>query len=491
MAFRRFRQPLVGLFAATLAAAVGSCSSSATKPSLTTAELMDPQTCQGCHPQAFQDWSGSMHAYAADDPVFLAMNARAQRETQGAIGTFCVKCHAPMAVATGATTGADVESLPTAMKGVTCYFCHSATAVTGAHDNPITLATDGVLRASIQDPTPNPAHAMAYEGLLDRNDPSSASLCGSCHDIVNTLGTPLERTYEEWQGTLFSHAPLELTCGQCHMDSSQGQAASYPGAPPRKVHSHQFPGVDVALTTFPQADVQQAAVQSFLDTTLQAALCVKGVAGQVTLQVVLDNVGAGHEWPSGATQDRRAWVELQAFQGSTSFYQSGVVADGQSVLSLADPDLWLIRDCIFDGQGKEVNMFWQAANHDSNQLPGPTTNVQTDPAYYLTHVFRNYPAATSTPTVLALMPDRVTMRVRLVPVGLDVLDDLVQSGDLDAGVKAAMPTFSLAGTTLEWTAAAATIKYLDQGLPVLCVSSGLVTGASTATPAAEHTLCKP
>jgi hypothetical protein len=39
-----------------------------------------------------------MHAYAAEDPVFLAMNARGQRETQGALGAFCVNCHAPLAV---------------------------------------------------------------------------------------------------------------------------------------------------------------------------------------------------------------------------------------------------------------------------------------------------------------------------------------------------------------------------------------------------------
>ena len=44
-----------------------------------------------------------MHAYAAEDPVFLAMNQRLQRETGGALGDFCVRCHAPMAVREGAT----------------------------------------------------------------------------------------------------------------------------------------------------------------------------------------------------------------------------------------------------------------------------------------------------------------------------------------------------------------------------------------------------
>jgi hypothetical protein len=491
---KRALTSLLCLLCPVLAAALTACSKTAPGPTLTTAELMDPTTCQGCHPTAFLEWSGSMHAYASEDPVFLAMNARAQRETSGALGSFCVNCHAPMALRTGATKdGTNLATVPAALKGVTCYFCHSVEAVTGTHDNPLTLATDGVMRAGLQDPLPNTAHDAAYAKLLDRGDPSSASLCGSCHDIVNTLGVHLERTYEEWQGTLFSHAPLELTCGECHMDGSQGLAASYPGAATRTVHSHQFPGVDLALDpTFPQADLQKAAVQASLDSTLQAALCVKGVPGQASIQVVLDNVGAGHQWPSGATQDRRAWVQVEAFAAGQSIYQSGVVAAGQSVLDLQDPDLWLIRDCIFDAQGQSVNMFWQAASHDSNQLPGPITSVQTDPQYYLTHVMRSYPGATATPpSILTTMPDHVTMSVNVTPIGLDVLDDLVTSGDLDPAVKAAMSTITLAGGTVDWTAAAATIKYLDQGLPVLCVSSGLSAGASNANPAPAHTKCSP
>src|SRR6266581_6039630 len=68
---------------------------------LARAEMLDPTTCQKCHADHYRDWSGSMHAYASDDPVFLAMNKRGQRETSGALGSFCVKCHAPMAVREG------------------------------------------------------------------------------------------------------------------------------------------------------------------------------------------------------------------------------------------------------------------------------------------------------------------------------------------------------------------------------------------------------
>ncbi len=103
---------LLGLSTVTLATVLAAACkgpAAAPAPELTTAELLDPASCQGCHPDAFADWSGSMHAYAADDPVFLAMEARAQRETGGAIGTFCTQCHAPMAVLTGALSdgGAD------------------------------------------------------------------------------------------------------------------------------------------------------------------------------------------------------------------------------------------------------------------------------------------------------------------------------------------------------------------------------------------------
>src|SRR3954469_18762632 len=81
--------------------------------------LLDPEACKTCHPVAYQEWSGSMHAYASEDPVFRAMNQRAQRESDGALGTFCVKCHAPMAVQEGATAdGMNLDTLPQKMKGV-------------------------------------------------------------------------------------------------------------------------------------------------------------------------------------------------------------------------------------------------------------------------------------------------------------------------------------------------------------------------------------
>src|SRR5689334_3928162 len=104
---------------ALLFAMVAGCNTSSSSSSLTGEQLRDPQTCKDCHQDQFADWAGSMHAYSSKDPVFIAMNKRGQRETNGALGTFCVKCHAPLAVATGATTdGLNLDQLPDSMKGV-------------------------------------------------------------------------------------------------------------------------------------------------------------------------------------------------------------------------------------------------------------------------------------------------------------------------------------------------------------------------------------
>ena len=434
-------------------------------------QLLDPKSCQPCHAEQYREWSGSMHAYASDDPLFLAMNQRGQREAQ--LGDFCVKCHAPMATREGKTSdGLNLAQIPTSLKGVTCFFCHSVDEVQGTHDDPLHLATDSVLRGEFTDPAPNTAHASSYSSLHDRGQLESAGLCGSCHDIVNGHGVNLERTYSEWQESVFSQAPGGSTCGQCHMDQSAAlqPAASTPGAPLRRTHAHNLPGVDLATTDFPEADTQSTLVQNALDTTLQSALCVQGVGSAQTLLVVLDNVAAGHAFPSGATQDRRAWVELDAYRAGELIYQSGgATSDGSTP---SDADLWLLKDCITDANEQPVRMFWDAVNSAPNLLPGQITFDKSDRRFYQTHIFKRYPQTGA----LSLAPDRVTLQVHVSAVAPEVIADLIGTGDLDPSFQGKVPSL-LVGAPLEWTAAAVSEQYIDQGEPVACVSQGLSAAA--------------
>lgn len=459
---------------------------------MTREELLDPQTCASCHPIQFREWSGSMHAYAADDPVFIAMNKRGQRETGGTLGDFCVKCHAPMAVRDKLTKdGLNLDTIPKKYKGVTCFFCHTANAITGTHDAAIELANDLAMRGEYKDPMANSAHAAVYAPTHDRDRAESAELCGACHDIETPHGANLERTFQEWKGSVFASLPSGATCAQCHMDQSKTDApiANVPGAPRRRLHSHAQVGVDLALTDFPETEAQKAGVLALLSSTLQTALCVKQVGNKASLRVIADNVAAGHHFPSGAAQDRRLWFEVIAYQNGMPIYQSGVVPDGALATdAMTDPDRWLIRDCIFDAQQKEVHMFWQAASFESNQLPAQATFDMRDPDFYKSHVFRSFPSGGG---LIDPAPDRVTLRVRMQAIGLDVIDDLIASGDLDPAIRTKIPTHDI-GPLVEWTPSSATSKFLDaDNVSVACVTKTNLDVQADKYPAPTRTRCSP
>jgi len=410
-------------------------------------ELMNPETCKECHETHYEQWSGSMHAHAADDPVFLAMNRKAVEEAD--VGDFCVKCHAPLAVSEGYTTnGLNMDEVPQHLKGVTCYFCHTTEGVEGTHNNPLVMAGDITMRGGISDPVVNEAHPSAYSALHDRTSLESAKLCGSCHDIVNPGGQHIERTYLEWQNSLYSKddPAQQLTCGQCHMTGSDGVAATVSGVSLRRIHDHSMPGVDVALIDWPHRDVQRQMVQSELDNTVRAQLCVFENAGGVAVWVTLENIAAGHKFPSGAAPDRRAWVEVVAYEGDTEVWSSGKVGDNQAAAYVKrdDPQMFALWDVIYDELGDETHDFWAAAGYESNLLPAPTARSPVDPAYVDTHALRQYALPTALPT-------RVTMRVRIRPMGFDILDELVEEGYLAQEIRDAMPTFTLAPTVMEWT----------------------------------------
>jgi hypothetical protein len=429
------------------AVALASCSSSRAEdaPTLTGDALLDPNNCLPCHAEQFREWSGSMHAYAGEDPVFVAMNKRMQRETKGKAGSLCVGCHAPVAVRMGKTTdGLNLAELPAYMRGVTCFFCHTTDAVEGTHNNPLRLAGDDILRGGLNGPVGAP-HKTGYSALHDREQQASSTTCGGCHDIVSPLGAHIERTFEEWKTSLYAQ-PGQLSCGKCHMEGRDGQAARVDGAPRRTVHDHMMPAMDVALTPFNDEPAQRAAVQRLLDTTLLAKLCVKQTPTTgLIAEITLDNAFAGHKFPSGAAQDRRAWVELVAYRGATPVFTSGVVPDKKAVASIGDPNLWVLRDKHFGPDGKETHMFWETASYTSELLPAAVTADRTDPAF-IHSVTKNY--ALPLPA-----PDRVTMRVRMRPLDFDLLDDLVATRDLDAAILDRVPTFDLGSTVKEWTSA--------------------------------------
>ncbi|MCP4804293.1 MAG: hypothetical protein GY913_23220 [Proteobacteria bacterium] len=389
---------------------------------LSAEELADPATCAGCHPDHTDQWSGSMHAYASTDLVFRAMNERGQRETSGQLGGDCVSCHAPMAVTLGLTEdGLNLDEIDDAYQGVPCLSCHGAV---GFEESPLEVVQDQVLRGPLDDAIANPAHGSAYSTLHDRDEPDSATMCGTCHD----------RSFQEWRQTVFSYDQPDtmLTCSSCHMPGTEGSVAV--DGPVRRTHDHSVPGLDLALTDFPNRDEQRELVQHELDSSVLTALCVTPGDDATAVRVDLENIAAGHNLPS-CSRDRRGWVEVIGYAEGAVVYESGVVAEGQTVDD--GGEMWRFGDRYVDATGESVLMPWDAAAVATDGLEAASLDGTDN------HLSRDY--------TLPAGVDRVTLRVLLRPIGLDVIDDLAQTGDLDATLGDDLPTLELGGTVLEWT----------------------------------------
>jgi len=429
---------------------------------MTVEQLQDPATCMTCHPKHYQQWASSMHAYASNDPVFLALNKRGQRETNNQLGTFCVKCHAPMAVQLGLTDGVtfDPSTLPPGATGITCYFCHNVKDVTDTHNNPLVLAMDTTMRGGAQNPATNTAHRGAYDPAMD-SDSNNSAMCGACHDVVTPKGIALERSFAEWQTTFFSDADPKhhLTCGGCHMRSSKDVIADDPAASvtlrDSGFHQHQWQAIDSALIAWPDQDQLKQQIQADLDpaiTIVGPKPTVGPAPGGIclnpngTITVRMDTIGTGHAWPSGASQDRRAWLEVVAYDATGAVvFSSGVTADGTDPIDIPNATFW---DRTFTDAGKTTpaHFFWDVAAETQGLLKPPVTLDPTSP------LFDHSTTATFAPASPQNI-DKIDARIRIRPFPFEMLDQLFASGDLDMALRAKVPTLDIAGARREWTRA--------------------------------------
>jgi hypothetical protein len=455
----------------SLAVALAACGDPAKFPVV---QLEDPSTCADCHMSHYTQWSGSMHAYASDDPVFVAMNKRGQRDTGGQLGTFCLQCHAPMAVAlklVDDTSAAnfDPSTLPPQARGITCYFCHDVKQIADDHNNGLVLGLDDTMRGGVHDPVDSPAHHAAYDPLMDGYT-NKSQMCGSCHDVVTPAGVHLERSYTEWQASVFAHDDpahhLPLTCSGCHMksDSSTDVIADKPGlgvkSRPGSFHLHTWPAIDQAVTDFPQLAEQAAGIKDILDPAL-TIIGPRPIAGGASpggicldppgnLTVRMDTISTGHMFPSGAAQDRRSWLEVIAYDaGGAVIFSSGNVPDDKDPEDINDPNLTGFWDRTLRSDGMPAHFFWDVAtiSPTSKLLKPAVTNDPNDP------MFDHSTTATFNVATQYANIDRITARIRTRPFAYSMLDQLVSSGDLSASLASNVKTLDSYGGGATWTKA--------------------------------------
>ncbi len=288
-------------------------------------DFQSAEECKDCHPVHFEEWSGSMHAYAFTDPLFFALNERAIMDQGQEQPEFCIQCHSPIGFLTGEAIGVvDPATQPAVIQeGITCDVCHvtidpgeANDGLIGSDSSSYMTFNPGVIKyGPIADPVRNSFHLSEKRTFFQ-----NSTACRNCHDIF-IEGEPLEVTWTEWLG---SFSAMGRECQECHMPTYQGEAAV--GGPIRSLTRHEFVGVDLAITDFPMKERQRAAVESLMTTAgaIEGLTAERFAEGESLSVIVGVRNLTGHNMPSGVGFNRDCWIRLVVSAGGESVFESGM-----------------------------------------------------------------------------------------------------------------------------------------------------------------------
>lgn len=331
------------------------------------ADFQPSSNCAVCHPQIYQQWKGSVMALSIGgthrdgDPLFTPQNTLANAETGGATNQFCFRCHTPIGFLAGHAVASDGSQLTELdREGITCDFCHRVTGAAGVSNmQAIMDPNDNAVHGGLSDPTAS-THGEIYSQFIQTGE-----FCAICHEVNTPAMFPAERTYREWKNS--PYAESGVTCQDCHMSAgithfqaSPGQLATS-GPVRANVPLHYFAA---ATTDFPGMTGRSTDSIAFAVKTLQSA-CSLGIDNpdsvfegtNLNFDIAVTNVGAGHNVPSGVSEDRQMWLEVQVLDGTgQELYHSGAVGpDGK-----LDPMAVDFHRILGNEYGKPVDRIWQA-----------------------------------------------------------------------------------------------------------------------------------
>ena len=211
--------------------------------------------CAQCHEEIYKDWAISAHAYAAVSPMFQGFEQKLNDLSQGTVGYFCIRCHAPIATAMCASRAEPLWNLPeVAREGITCIACHRVQYAYGKSNGERRVETgdifapvlggiggDGVAEAierkdefkvktSPEEKGPGQnIHATGiYFQTLTRSE-----FCTPCHQVAVHPGIKLEVVWEQYRASPACKKGIQ--CQDCHMGKVPGLPLGYDCGPIAKI----------------------------------------------------------------------------------------------------------------------------------------------------------------------------------------------------------------------------------------------------------------
>ncbi|HXE94942.1 MAG TPA: cytochrome c family protein [Dongiaceae bacterium] len=342
-----------------------------------------PETCQGCHQEIYNQWKGSMHSNAWNDPIYLALMRAASKATKGLTDNLCIGCHTPIGLLTGESSPGGEKLSSLSKNGVQCDFCHNISAITGIGNNSFVLTPRKYGRSLKFGPfkdANSPYHDTTYSDLHTRSE-----LCGTCHNVTHPQNRiPLERTYDEWKDSPY---PGEgIGCQECHMSpgpgfrKNPGRAAV--GAKEREhIFTHYFVGGNTMVTSMLGAEKHSGLAREMLQSAARMEIIsVKNVrpAAVATMVLRVHNSGAGHKLPTGYPEGREMWVDFSVLDGKgKELFRLGRI-DGEGRLEEGTRNFKVV---LGDAAGNIVDVeVWNATRilQDNRILPRGYADVRFD-----------------------------------------------------------------------------------------------------------------
>jgi Cytochrome c554 and c-prime len=242
----------------------------------------DTKWCGMCHAKEYQAWSQSAHSHSAQDPMVLYGMTVEQKLRGPQYSRQCAGCHDPVSLRLG-------DASLSSGRGITCLGCHDVTRLIRAGGN-------SDMEAAAHDWTQE--HAKRAAATLDYL--KSPDFCAVCHQqFVPGDGIVAIDTLHEWQASPF--AASNTTCVDCHV----------PDTGDNYTHDHSMPGGNV----YAAKQFSETSFASTVQAKLASAVALNAQLGADGVHVVVMNTGAGHAFPTGVTDIREPWVEVQALDG--------------------------------------------------------------------------------------------------------------------------------------------------------------------------------
>jgi len=291
---------------------------------------LSAQGCNACHFDAHDGWSESAHARGHAAARFI--DALREIDTPA-----CSVCHLPLTAQQPHLVEFDAEDVNRPLRevnpsysatlhteGVTCAACH---------------VRDGIVIGA-SPPSGEAPHPIGWSPEL-----REASFCGTCHQLTwPGANQPLYDTFGEWERS--PQGAAGITCQDCHM--GPGASAAQRGT------NHAF---DTATGR---------AISILVD--LPATTLVRGGSPLIG-QIVLQNTGAGHAWPTGSPfRGMRIEIFLETSDGEKRTRASAQTIDLARTLEDAPPFQSISDTRLAAGEERKID--WEGTlTHDAPTGP--------------------------------------------------------------------------------------------------------------------------